>query len=1131
MKRRIKLWAAYMMILCMCTAIILPNKIAPVSAAEKEGELLISDFEIVKVMDYSEDIPLLGNNVDVRDGDKLAVSFKWRLPDDDSSSKVFAADLSHSYRNLEFADGQQIKLLHDKDEVGELTFRDGRIIAEFTDNNYLSDTDRNGGASLEAIVFINEGAKADGQKRIISIKNDNFPVTYRSDNSGSGIWLNKYPDGSVKKNGDKYTQKFTVTLQTYGGKVSDIVLTDEMGGASVSNNNIIVEGFTNIPGIAEGASMPFSELADKLHSSPLEDAWIKFSYNVDVDGNIYAQDTSIYTDEYKNTITANYTSSTGALKSEVKSAYIQVKKPSVVKNGVIRTDNDGKPTGTIGWSVIIELNDMTGEAVISENMISDTMLGLQTDPNKKFIPKTNADGKITGYELTYETAIPAADPESITGKRYHNKASVEICGNIYTAECDAVLPAKSWINKTFEGYDADGKLSWKIDIGPVPSGVTDVVLTEAPVCQDMGWHEIVQGSIELAGADGTRVKLEQHDASKSQDAWLDNWDGSKVRFSPDYIDRVARSDEKTITLYVKTEIKESSAGGKTYRNSAALDYTYNSTPVTITDYADYSIDTKIFKSGQQDSSHTKINYAIRIDLDKFSLIEGTDIVITDMIPDGLTLYLSSCRVTGQVKWSKWDIRPDPGFVLDMPITPAVAGQKADFTIPVTAELINRINEAKEVPWIKKDGGSPIIYLTYTAGVSDLDKYLSEGIGVTYTNTAVGKYGQEELGSGTSSVTMEPNKFVKKKYTYNAKTAPNINYTIEVNPDRLELAEGGKLVLTDRLGPALVYCLDTVEVCRREEGGGLTPLEFGRDYVYAYSQENNSLVFTLPDSESLVVAYEAYVNRDFGGSGPGSELTADDAFNEASLSGYSNSQSSDRTHYSGAAIKPLGWADSKLKKVSVNKIYKSNGVTVMLPGCEFKLVEYGLENGKLIEKRTVKEGIITDKDGTAEIDKIEQGKIYGIVETGVPEGGFHIKDGPLYFMIGSGEAVPHEYSVVSINEGGLIYFENDPPEGQEESGEPSGSGEDTKPSETGTNDRNGDVEGEQNNHNKPSKPAEGEEPEGGEDPNGRNPDLEGDGSLVGTSDGSYIKILLAFLILSVIAAAGTEITILCFEKEK
>ncbi len=137
MKRRFKLWTAYMLIFCLSMAVMLPGSKSV--KADDTGELIIDDFNI-----FLNGTTPLNKDVEVRDGDKLSVSFKWRLPDSDKTHSVFSTTIEN-YHHLKFIDKQSIDLRLSGNVVGRLTIdvdeKTGNVIvaADFTEE-YLSKT-------------------------------------------------------------------------------------------------------------------------------------------------------------------------------------------------------------------------------------------------------------------------------------------------------------------------------------------------------------------------------------------------------------------------------------------------------------------------------------------------------------------------------------------------------------------------------------------------------------------------------------------------------------------------------------------------------------------------------------------------------------------------------------------------------------------------------------------------------------------------------------------------------------------------------------------------------------------------------------------------------------------------------
>lgn len=1157
MKRRLKLWTAYMLIFCLSMAVMLPASKSV--RADDTGELIIEDFNI-----FLNGTTPLDKNVEVRDGDKLSVSFRWRLPDSDKTHSVFSTTIEN-YHHLKFIDKQSIDLRLSGNVVGRLTIdvdeSNGNVIvsADFTEE-YLKKTERNGGAIVEAYADINKGKDEDGKEKEMSVRMwYHFPFTYRVSGDGSSLWVWKSAQGKAyKDDSGNYKQEFYVSLRTNGGAVTDVKLFDAPGSAITVPSKVRIDK-SNMSGITEGSEMTLDELQAKLHSMP-KDAQVGFTYVADVNRGVYSQSADGSAD-YRNVFRAEYKNSEALQKTAESSAYVNVYRPYVQKSGEIVKDAAGNATGKIKWSVRIDLNDLAGET-ISIDDIDDNMLDKASD--YKLVPREEY-GKIVGYDLTYETEIPAADMgDRLREHKYPNDVKVSVAGYPYAAHGEAVLPAESWIHKEVIDYDQGSKiLSWKITLKNIPADITGVSVDEW--VDNGGWHEFIYDSFRIQVGDGDIEQIEEISDWSNRPPVYRN--GRKIELTDAYISSVTN---KTLTIYVDTLVRDDTVDGKVYANIASLNYTPDGGENTkIEARAEWQKKTAIYKSGAADDTSTAVNYSVDIYLGKIDGFKaGTPIIIKDKMPEGLEFDENSCRVIGKKIQDDWWRPEDSGLTEASSVRVTANGSDILFEIPVTDAMLERINRIKA-----EDGKESMLSLCYTARIKDVKKYITDGKEVSYTNTAAAEYGGKQIGDSTNITKLTPKQMIKKDWWYNSIKAPYMQYEIKINPDRFDLSDD-RIIVTDRMGESLIYCLDTIKVYRYE-GYDLVPLVNGTDYSYVYSQENNTIEFSLPDSQSLVISYDAYVNAYIDDKIVNNgDLTEDNAFNDVSIAGYKNEQSRSKVYYSGKAITPRGWAQNNTTgEIKLLKIYKSQKGTVMLPDCEFRLVEYGLIGEDLVETRTVKAGIVTDKNGSAQLKEMQSGKIYGLVETSVPEGGFSVKKQPLYFILGDSAKYPAPagYNVLYVNEGGTVIFENDPPkeepsESEDESDtskpqedtskeEPSESVEETKTggSEKETPTKKGDVEGEGDTSSEtPSKSEEGsssetpsnpeketqdsqggnKEPEGETDPdNDRNGDLEGDGSLVGTSDHAYIKTILLALIFGVLAVAITEITILWSKSEE
>lgn len=129
MKKRFKLWIAYMLILCMSAAVMLPN--SKTVRADDTGELIIDDssFNVYVYKDNNRESDKIYLSTDsnsnelekVWDGRYIGVEFDFSLPPDTDNFNIFSTKIEN-YHNLKFLDKQEM----------ELTDKAGRAVGTLT---------------------------------------------------------------------------------------------------------------------------------------------------------------------------------------------------------------------------------------------------------------------------------------------------------------------------------------------------------------------------------------------------------------------------------------------------------------------------------------------------------------------------------------------------------------------------------------------------------------------------------------------------------------------------------------------------------------------------------------------------------------------------------------------------------------------------------------------------------------------------------------------------------------------------------------------------------------------------------------------------------------------------------------
>lgn len=122
----------------------------------------------------------------------------------------------------------------------------------------------------------------------------------------------------------------------------------------------------------------------------------------------------------------------------------------------------------------------------------------------------------------------------------------------------------------------------------------------------------------------------------------------------------------------------------------------------------------------------------------------------------------------------------------------------------------------------------------------------------YTNTAHISVDGNIQTDQSCKLGMETPKLVSKQGTYNESTAPNVNYTVKINPGAQTLNNGKALTLTDTLGSALDLRMDSILIADSASGKQINGA------TWSYEPNSKKLVFFIPDKQAVTITYKATV---------------------------------------------------------------------------------------------------------------------------------------------------------------------------------------------------------------------------------------------------------------------------------
>ena len=254
-----------------------------------------------------------------------------------------------------------------------------------------------------------------------------------------------------------------------------------------------------------------------------------------------------------------------------------------------------------------------------------------------------------------------------------------------------------------------------------------------------------------------------------------------------------------------------------------------------------------------------------------------------------------------------------------------------------------------------------VTITLTTKVVDRNFLLSNGE-KTFVNTATLEY----MGStkdSTAQITIR-NTSLTKAGLYNKDTAPNIEYTVVVNPNGLDMLKNAESVkVQDTMGTGMMLLVSSLKVVGDKSGE--------LDVTESLEVKDNVFSFDVPDNEKVTITYSAYVAGEIG----------DDVKVTNTVQ-----------YYGQSGVPPV--KEEREIKIQESKatieglpaffIAKKDGAdkTTALAGAKYELYTVG-SDGTLSDK-PVQTGVSDDK-GYVYFRELDENTVYAFRETEAPEG--------------------------------------------------------------------------------------------------------------------------------------------------
>lgn len=299
----------------------------------------------------------------------------------------------------------------------------------------------------------------------------------------------------------------------------------------------------------------------------------------------------------------------------------------------------------------------------------------------------------------------------------------------------------------------------------------------------------------------------------------------------------------------------------------------------------------------------------------------------------------------------------------------------------------------------------------------------------YTNTAHISVDGKDQTDQFCMLGMETPKLVSKQGTYNESTAPNVNYTVKINPGAQTLNNGKALTLTDTLGSALDLRMDSILIADSASGKQINGA------TWSYEPNSKKLVFFIPDKQAVTITYKATVQLK-----AGKTIKEAVGCNKISLEGVDTSKGSDVSTITGTVKTAQGgmtfdsntlqiykYIDGDTGRLGANAMFEVQEVNVDLTKCSTAAETTGKKTCSGTVGGIVISNLTTGTTGYSSQVQLNADRIYKVTELVAPgekagEDSAYEKAKPLYVVFPGHDAIPdgktydHRYDNLTITDG-------------------------------------------------------------------------------------------------------------------
>lgn len=302
----------------------------------------------------------------------------------------------------------------------------------------------------------------------------------------------------------------------------------------------------------------------------------------------------------------------------------------------------------------------------------------------------------------------------------------------------------------------------------------------------------------------------------------------------------------------------------------------------------------------------------------------------------------------------------------------------------------------------KDNGNGTVTFTISPGTAAFKQATtSEGLQIVYdtrvdalkaqegyheyTNTAHISVDGNDQTDQSYKLGMNTPKLVSKQGTYNESTAPNVNYTVKINPGAQTLNNGKALTLTDTLGSALDLRMDSILIADSASGKQINGA------TWSYEPNSKKLVFFIPDKQAVTITYKATVQLKAGETIEGAV-----GRNEILLEGVDASKGSDVSTVTGTVKTAQGgmtfdsntlqiykYIDGDTGRPGANAMFEVQEVNVDLTKCSTAAETTGKKTCSGTVGVPVMNNLTTGTTGYSSQVQLNADRIYKVTELVAP----------------------------------------------------------------------------------------------------------------------------------------------------